>query len=244
MTDCPSIGALVEAEIDRIATQYRESPNLIGMMRAYLGQIEEAARTICAIPEFFDIDTAIGDQLTILGKRLGFPRCHCVCTIAPVFGFDCGGSYGGPYEIVGFCDGGTWLDCQDTGTSTICLDDDEIYRAVLKVRRYQARGLYGIGSLQAAIETLWGPTATVHSLGSGKVAVAPGRVLAPYEVTIVPVVMRAIPFAPGIHPMISYSSLTEAGEVAPIFGFGTGWAGFCEQAEWLCPVDVDIYTCS
>lgn len=244
MTDCPSVGSLVEAEIDRVATQYRESPHLLGMMRAYLGQVEEAIRVTCAIPSFFDIDTAVGDQLTLLGKRLGFPRCHCVCTIAPVVGFGCGGGYGGPYEIVGFCEGGTWLGCQDTGTSTICIDDDEIYRAVLKARRYQARGLYDIGALQAAIETLWGATATVHSLGGGRVAVAPGRVLTPYELTIVPVVMRALPFAPGVRPLISYSSLTDMGEVAPIAGFGSGWAGFCEQGEWLCPVEVDIYTCS
>lgn len=236
MTECPDVGVLVEAEIDRIATQYRESPNLLGMIRAYLGQVEHAIRVTCAIPSYFDLETAVGDQLTLLGKRLGFPRCHCICTIAPVFGFACDGDYDGPYEIVGFCEGGTWLGCRDTGTSTVCLDDDDVYRSVLKVRRFQALGLYDIASLQAAVETLWGDDATVHSLGGGVVAVAPGRALTAYEELILPIVFRAIPFAPGIRPKISRA-------IGPIFGFGTGWAGFCENAEWLCPEEVAVYTC-
>lgn len=267
MTECPSVGSLVEVEIDRVATQYRESPHLLGMMRAYLAQVEEAIRATCAIPSFFDIDSAIGDQLTLLGKRLGFPRCHCVCTIAPVFGFDCDGGYGGPYELVGFCEGGTWLACQDTGTSTICIDDDEIYRKLLKARRYQARGLYDIASLQAAADEIWGVPAyteylpqemigftlsgsqptliaerrtSVHSLGGGRVAVSPNRVLTPYELTILPIAFRALPFAPGIRPLVALVDDVSA----PTFGFGAGWGGFCQSSVWLCPQEIDIYTCS
>ena len=32
----------------------------------------------------------------------------------------------------------------------------------------------------------------------------------------------------------------------PIFGFGTGWQGFCNvpDAEWLCPTDPHAYDCA
>ena len=233
MTTCPETGALVEQEINRVATQYRESPNLLGLMRAYLSQVEEAIQATCAIPTFFDLDTAVGDQLTLLGKRLGFPRCHCVCDVAPVFGFGCGTS---PYEIVGFCEGGTWVGCRDTGTSTICIDDDEEYRGLLKARRYQALGLYDVASLQSAARHIWGAGASVSSLGGARVVVTPGRALTAYETQVRAVAFRALPIAPGIKALTSEAT-------GPVFGFGEGWSGFCEEAQWLCPTDPYPYDC-
>lgn len=237
MAECPEEGALVEQEIDRVLTQYRESPNLLGVIRTYLQHVEDALRSICVIPDYFDLDTAVGDQLTLLGKRLGFPRCHCVCTIPPVFGFSCEGAYTGPYQIVGFCDDeGTWLGCRETGTSTLCLDDDEVYRSILKARRYQVLGLYDENSLLAAAQHIWGETAQIVSLGGGQVVVSPGRALTTEEALVRPVAFRALPIAPGIKVLTSSAS-------GPIFGFGEGWFGFCEDAVWLCPADPYPYDC-
>lgn len=242
MIECQSPGEMVEAEIDRVLTQYRESPKLLHVLRVYLGQAEEAALAACAIPSFFDIDTAIGDQLTLIGKRLGFPRCHCVCVLPPVAGFDCGGGYTGPYEIVGFCEAGTWLSCRETGVSDVCIDDDEMYRGILKARRYQALGLYDLASLQAAAMHIWGPTASVESARPGTVVVAPGRALTTAEMLARPIAFRALPVAPGIKALTSETS-------GIIAGFGDGWGGFCSDtgepgAEWLCPVDPHVYDCA
>lgn len=129
MTACLAAGDLVEAEIDRIRTQYRESPNLLAYFRHVLGQIAEAQTAVCRIPAAFDLDTAVGDQLTILGKDLGFPRRHCQGQFRPVFGFGANGFTGttpsvGPYfgfpcddgapeaTVTGFC-GGSF--CADGG---------------------------------------------------------------------------------------------------------------------------------
>ena len=230
-------GAYVEQEIDRVLTQYRESPVLLGLLRIYLDQIEQALLVARGIPEYFDLDTAMGDQLTLLGKRLGFPRCHCVCTLPPVFGFDCGGSYTGPYEIVGLCEGGSWLACRETGTSTVCIDDDEMYRAFLRARRYQTLGLYDADSLQAAAEHIWGDTVQIHNLGGGRVVVSPGRALSADETVMRQIAFRVLPIAPGIQALTSDAT-------GPIFGFGDGWYGFCDDAVWLCPADPHPYDCA
>jgi hypothetical protein len=226
---------LVEAEINRIATEYRESPRLLGLMRSYLAQIEEVAQVVCGIPSYFDILTAVGDQLTILGKRLGWPRCHCVCDVAPVVGFDCDPSFG--FQIVGFCGGGTWIDCNEVGNSEICLDDDAVYRGYLLARRYQMLGLYDIASLQNALRHVWGSTAMVAESGLGRVVLAPGRYLTAQETLEVPLVVRVMPIAPGIRAEV------HLGE-GLIAGFGTGWGGFCEAANWLCPVAPHAYDCA
>lgn len=86
---CPTPEALVEERIDRVLTQYRESPKLLFMMQTYLSKIASTALQICDLPERFNLETATGDQLTLIGKRMGWPRCHCICDVQPVFGFDC-----------------------------------------------------------------------------------------------------------------------------------------------------------
>lgn len=233
---CPVAGELVEEEVDKVATQYREATKFLGLIRAILAEGEDAAIKLCALPSFFDIDTAVGDQLTIIGKWLGFPRCHCVCDVAPVFGFDCGGSYG--YQIAGFCEpGSSWVGCAPLGNSDLCIDDDETYRGMLKARRYQMLGLFDVASLQAAIRHVWGPTAQVADTSVGSVTLAPGRALTAAETAQIPVAFRAFPIAPGIRAMVHLG-------FGSIFGFGEGWGGFCEDAEWLCPADPHAYTCA
>lgn len=234
--NCPSASEFVEARLNRVLTQYRESPNLLAMIRHDIGQMAEAMAAGCEIPSKFDILDAVGDQLTILGRQLGWPREHCICVPVPVFGFGCGlPSTNKP--IVGLCEGGVWDGCNTEGNGTIRLDDDEVYRGYLLARRYQARQLWDIDSLQAAAAHLWGENATVSSLGGARVSVQPGRSLSGLELIQVPLAFRVLPLAPGIKPFISYAT-------GKVFGFGAGWGGLCEGASWLCPEEVSPYTCA
>lgn len=268
MAECPAHGDLVEGEINRVLTQYRESPKLLHMMRTYLSQVEHVILSICDLPLAFDIDTAVGDQLTLLGNRLGFPRCHCVCNVQPVFGFSCEGT---PLidVITGFCDdNATWADCGPFGTSDTCITDDEMYRGFLRARRYQMHALFDLESLTAAVRYLFGPTATVLDAGVGRVVIAPGRDLTAAEMALLQIYPRVLPVAPGIMVRFHFGALK-------VFGFGSGWGGFCDDwkpdspltletgdiivtendvpittgpltqaAEWMCAVDTHHYDCA
>ena len=268
MTTCPEDFALVEPRIDRALTQYRESPKLLHLIRTYLRQAEQAYQSVCDLPEYFDIETATGDQLTLLGKLLGWPRCHCVCDVQPVFGFECDGVTE-EYPIAGFCDDSvTWVDCGQFGIGDICINDDELYRKFLKVRRYQMMALFDIESLSEAVQTFWGEQATVLDYGHGRVVVAPGRDLTDVEIALLQLYPRVLPVAPGVEVRFHFGEL-------PVFGFGTGWEGFCEPWEpdglpisasnegnlvtensdeittgpltrdgiWMCEFDVQPYSC-
>lgn len=229
--------SLSEAELDHVATQYREATKFLATVRAYLVQTEYALRAACAIPNHFDLDTSRGDQLTIIGKWLGFQRCHCICDAPKVFGFKCG-DFEDSDRLAGFCEpGSTWAGCPPLGNSEICITDDDVFRGFVRARRYQVLGLYDIASLQAAARHIWGDTASVVSSRVGSVVLAPGRALTSFETMLVPVAFRVLPIAPGIKGMIHYGT-------GPIFGFGEGWGGFCEGAEFICPADPLTYTCA
>ena len=230
--------ALTDDALGKVATEYREAERFIGLITSHLEEIELASRAICAIPNYFDILTARGEQLTFIGKRLGWPRLHCVCVTLPVLGFAWPTGTAPPLSppVAGNCEGASWLACGATGEGEISLDDDDLYRRFLFVRRYQMMSLYDIASLQTCVKTMWGAAATVHDGARGTVVIAPGRALSSYETDILPVALRVMPVAPGIRAMINFGN-------SPILGFGEGWAGNCESGQFLCPVYVNPYGC-
>lgn len=222
MTNCRTPEELTEDRINRVLTQYRESPKLLHLLRTYLRAASATHLEVCRLPEAFDIDSAIGDQLTILGKRLGWPRCHCICDVEPVFGFDCQGIELRP--VTGFCDpSGSWVECS-TGLSEVCLSDDELYRKFLKVRRYQYLNQYGFESLETCLRIFFGDAAVILYSGQGRVVVAPGRDLSQSEILLLQLYPRVLPLALGIQVRFHF------GETR-VFGFGTGWGGFFED-DW------------
>ena len=264
---CPENDELVDERISRILTQYRESPKLIFLLRTYLKAVQDMHLQVCDLPSMFRIDDAIGDQLTILGKRLGWPRCHCVCDVQPVAGFDCEGVVN-DYPIDGFCDEGvTWVDCGNLGFGEICINDDELYRKFLKVRRYQMTSIFDIASLEECVRIFWGAQARVISSKDRRVVVGPGRELSNVELSVLQLYPRVLPVALGIEVRFHFSETKTA-------GFGEGWGGFCEPvvdfaniitedgfelvdengneivtnpitkpAPWTCEIDVRPYDC-
>ena len=268
MNDCPDRNMMVEERIDRVLTQYRESPKFLHVVRTYLGAAADAHLRVCDLPERFNLETAVGDQLTLVGKRLGWPRCHCVCTVQPVFGFECEG-YVPSQPLAGFCEtNSTWAGCGEFGLGDICISNDDLYRRFLKVRVRQAAGFFDVESLEAALADLWGPTARLLDANHGRVVVAPGRELTGDEISVLQLYPRVMPVALGIEVRFHFG-------VTRVFGFGTGWGGFCEpdypagtelvtevgneivteadetiitgplteDATWMCQVDVRPYSC-
>lgn len=265
---CVEQEAFVEEGMNKIITQFRESPRLLFMIRTYLRQLWVAQNSICELPSFFDLDTATGDQLTILGKIMGFPRCVCVCSVTPVFGFACDVQLPGARPIVGFCEGGVWLDCATDGISEICITDDETYRRLLISRAYQMDARYSLADLTTALQAIFGSQAQVMASGHGQVVLAPLRDLTELETAILQVIPRVLPIAPGIVTRWHFGSSTP-------FGFGDGWGGFCDpwlpdgtnletedgvalvtedgeeimtgpltqDAPWLCQTDIKPYSC-
>lgn len=220
---CPDPAALLESKIDKIADQYRESPNLIGVIRDRLHQPAVLAQLVCQVIPYFDIDTAVGDQLTIIGKALGWPRCHCRGQRRPVFGFECVDECGPPViPIGGFCEA-EW-DCGN-GPDYIefCFTDDELYRGFVKARRWAVAGDYTHHGITMAARDVFGPNAVIYEDGAGFIEIAAGRLLTNTEISIAHLYEQCLPIPPGVRLEINHSNGVP-------FGFGEGWGGFCNGA--------------
>lgn len=210
----------VEARVDRVITQYRESPKLLHTIRSILGRVEEFGDTARGYPDFFHLESAVGQQLTMIGNRLGWPRCHCICTTTPVFGFDCEGAV----DVVGFCGpNSSWEACGDTGIGEFCITDDETYRTFLKVRIYQMLGLFDLESLKRAIGLIW-PRAWIPAARSQSIIIAPMVEGIDQTDPLLQLWPRVLPVAVGVRVLYHFGT-------RPIFGFGEGWSGISDCAE-------------
>lgn len=266
---CRTPDDMVEERLDRVLTQYRESPKLLHLLRTYLRAASAMSLQLCDLHEKFDLDSAVGDQLTIIGKRLGFPRTHCICTVQPVFGFECEG-YVPDQPLAGFCEpGSTWAGCGEFGTGDITIVDDDLYRRFLKVRVRQAASLFSRADLEASLRDLWGDSAMLLNSSQGEIVVAPGRDLTNDEIALLQIYPRVMPLALGVSVRFHFGTTR-------VFGFGEGWGGFCEfvdadgepiqassgeiitttagddpletgpltmDAPWMCLIDVKPYSC-
>lgn len=227
---CPDVNALVESKLDKIRDQYRESPNLIGIIRDRLGPVAQMVRDACEALEYFDIDTAVGDQLTFIGKALGWPRCHCKGQRRPVFGFACVTECGpSPVPVAGFCEA-EW-DCGD-GPDYVefCFTNDELYRGFLKARRWSIAGEYSHHGITMAARDAFGPNAVITKGGDGVIEIGTGRLLTSVEISIAHLYEQAFPVPPGVRLQINHSN-------GGVFGFGAGWGGFCDGAF---PVNITL----
>ena len=210
----------VQERLDRVLTQYRESPRLLALIHAGARELEEARDAVAAMPAALNLDTAEGEWLSLVGKRMGFGRENCVCLRTPVFGFECDPP--DPLRpVTGFCDGlGTWLDCETPEASIYRLDDDEMYRRFLRVRARQIAGEFNEEGVLAAAREAFGDEAEVLVSDRRKVIVAPGEDFDILHPTA-QLWTRVFPLPPATR------LLFHVGSTRALAGFGTGWAGFC-----------------
>lgn len=204
-----------------VVTQYRESPNLLEFMRIFSGALIPVGEAICNT--VFDIDTSTGDQLTIIGKILGWPRTHCSGVRKAFFGF-CGDScHGRTYNIGGFCDdwycGGT----EQISAGEYTFTDDELYRLFLKSMVIRNDNDYTRQTLRESLKVLFGDDAGILRQTEGHVDVFTGRPLTVEEYEVAHLYHAVLPVAPGVSIGL-YES-----DSAP-FGFGGGWGEFCNSS--------------
>jgi hypothetical protein len=119
--------------ISRLATQFRESANLIAYIRALVVESNNLEEMFNSLLNDRWIDTAFGVQLDILGAIVGQPRTLIESSTIVYFGFD------GDIGSEGFTDlnntalGGRFIGLNEPATGFRELDDEE-YRIFIRFR--------------------------------------------------------------------------------------------------------------
>jgi Protein of unknown function (DUF2612) len=235
MQACPQPLDWVTQEIDKIITQYREAYKFKALTKNHLKQIEEAAVYACGISQYFNIETAECDQLTMLGRLLGFSRFQCKGLQRPRFKWStcnplaalcvCSACDECAYEQgTGWCEG-YWGDIYDPFEFTC--GDDELYRRFLFCRIIQRGKKFTKGNLVKALNLLYDTDeAMVISSQGGVIRVAICRPLTQFERRAWHMYRAVLPVGLGVRTEILDQKTT-----AKPFGFGTGWGEWC-VGEW------------
>lgn len=199
----------------RVLTQYRESPRLLGLLNSFVDELREARDVITDLPLSFIPENAVGEQLTFLGERMGLLREHTIPDSRLFFGFE-----GTADETSGFDEGVVWRYDAVDKTNTVRINDDEIFRRMLRCRAQQVNDSFSVESLNQSLRLLFDSDSAVCALfGAGKLVLAPRRDLTDTETSLLPVFRRILPVQLGVRVFWHLGS-------EEIFGFGEGWGGF------------------
>ena len=123
-----------------ITSEHRDKPRFMATVRAFcepLAALQEDAQAMLAA---FDVDTAIGDQLDIIGQWVGISRAVTIPMDVYFFSWD---------DSANGWDAGIWEGIGEIKTSRYDLPDD-MYRALIKAKimankwRGTIHELYGI----------------------------------------------------------------------------------------------------
>ena len=104
-----------------VTSQYRRSPNFMAVVAMLTDSLAEAADLAAAMVSSYDLDTAVGKQLDVIGLWVGISRSIAV-PLDNWFSFDIPGK--------GF-DEGVWRRPTDPGSGLVDMDDVS-YRRVLR----------------------------------------------------------------------------------------------------------------
>ena len=192
----------VERKLEHLITQYRESPNFIALLTAYLNGLRENLDDLCDIRDAFDIDTATDHQLTVIGNIVGWPRNHCAGRRLPIFGFDCDDDGTDRGIITGdFCPEGVHFDCDiNPSYGEYNFDDDELYRRFIKAKVIAEKRDYSLPGIIEAAEVLFdSPASAKTSIEEpATVNLIVHRLLTDTELAIANLFQHVLPIAPGV----------------------------------------------
>jgi hypothetical protein len=144
----------------RLATQYRNSEKLKGMISLYISELTEAPVAIFEALALLNLDHATGWALDVLGAVLGLPRPFIDGEAFEYFGFD------GDPTAIGFGDvndpaaGGRFASVFSSLVGQVPLEDED-YRPLLRAKSVKNQGDASPENVLAVIAAAFTGTASV-----------------------------------------------------------------------------------
>lgn len=188
-------------------------PRFVNMLAALIQPMIDAQNMLAALTADFDLDTAVGVQLDVVGQWLGRSRYLTTPLTGVYFTLHAAGD---TVQRDGF-DQGQWLGNYDPTTQIIAMPDDT-YRKILKLQAIANVWDGTVPSIQAAFNAVY-PGVVVQDLGDQSGGLMTMDVLIPgidMNSLELAALEQDFPIKPsGVHVNIIESSVS----TTPIFGF-------------------------
>lgn len=191
-----------------ITSEHCDKPRFMATIAAVVQPLVDQMNLLASMPDKFDLDTAIGGQLDVMGLWVGVSRKILTPLTGIYFSFDTDG--------VGF-DQGSWKGPFDPDTGQTAFDDDT-YRLVIRAKIGANRWDGTLESSAAILNSIFGSDTHVfiedHQDMSMTIGIA-GKV--PSAVFLALLAGGYIPLKPeGV--CVNYTMVTSV-DSAPLFGF-------------------------
>ena len=116
---------ILDTYLNRVPSQHRNKPKFRATLEASLSPFVQFGNLMESVPSLYDVDTAIGSQLDVVGEWVGVTRVIKSAIEGVYFALD-------DTADVGF-DSGIWRGAYDPISGIVSLDDDT-YRTLIKLK--------------------------------------------------------------------------------------------------------------
>ncbi len=169
-----------------ITSEHNQKPNFMALVGVLTGAMGDAVAATNAIQPAFNLLTAYGIQLDIIGLWVGQPRIVPQVLVSGYFGFTAlqTGEPEGLQEVYGDLRnvglGGVWFGLQDSASGSTTLNDAQ-YRTVLQARilRNQSNGT--LSAIEGALMDLFGVPCAVIDNGTMSLTLNIGAPITPTD---------------------------------------------------------------
>lgn len=261
VTDRPAID-FTSQMLTRLVTQYQPSPGFIKLLQVYLMELQEIEQVIQDMWVLLNVDTAVGDQLRIIGDIVGQQQVYIDENLQPYFGFTDVCGYVGFYDIaggvwrdqptlfgfadvcgyIGFYDieGGVWAVNPDGGGGLIPLTDDQ-YRALIRAKIFKNQSGFTLPDMELLAQYAFQDPGAFATIPEPLVTdVCFSRPLAGWEIALLEEVFNTKTNKQIIPPPMGTSIVYCYYPTGKPFGFvDLGYYGFADidGGEWSIPID-------
>lgn len=116
---------IIDTYLNRVPAQHREKPKFRATLEASLSPFVQLGNLMESVPSLYDVDSAIGSQLDVVGEWVGITRVINSAIEGIYFSLD-------DTADVGF-DSGVWRGPYDPISGIVSLDDDT-YRTLIRLK--------------------------------------------------------------------------------------------------------------
>lgn len=148
-----------------VTSEHNQQPNFMALVNALANTFGSIRDFADALPAQFDLDSAVGAQLNVVGAWVGQPRVVPNVITVGFFGFQDTYGAAGFGELTNPAVGGPFWDLGTPYSGSVTLTDSQ-YRQIIRAKIASNQSQGTAATLVQTIEDVFGATASIQDVGN------------------------------------------------------------------------------